>query len=96
MEKDAVAVRTVGEAGEPAQVFRRMRLALHTPDGGLPETAVLEDGYLQMLPGSGCEGTLRPALDRGFSVLLRMNGERAGMGLTGALQGICAAACCPT
>ena len=74
---DRVFCRTVDAYGAEFPLFYRLRLIPHTPDGGLPDYQVLEKGFFQLLPYNGYEETVRPGLDKGFSVLYQANGEEA-------------------
>ena len=87
MKRDTVLCRTIDEAGAPAAIFHRMRIAPHEPDGGLPGYQTLNNGFIQMLPGNGFAGTARPGVDKGFSVLCHFNGRVLPAGLTGVLEG---------
>lgn len=78
---DTVHCRTVDGQGRDAAVFHRIRLIPHAPDHGLPEYAVLDNGFTQLLPYNGYEGQPRPGVDKGFSVLYSTNGTAANTGL---------------
>ena len=84
---DTVYCRTVDENSEPAAIFSRMRLVPHTPDQGLPEYTVLDNGFSQLLPANGYSGTVRPGYDRGFTVQYRINGCADSTGLSANLTG---------
>ena len=86
-QSDTVFCETVDEDGRPAEVFYRMVLEPHAPDAGLPPYTVLENGFTQVLPYNDYEGTLRAGVDKGFSVLYRINGTADRTGLSAKLQG---------
>ena len=86
MDKDAVCVRTVDEDGREARIFSRLWIRPHRPDGGLPGYTLLPRGFIQPLPYNGCEGHIRPGVDKGFSVCWRSDGEE-GKGLDTPLSG---------
>jgi hypothetical protein len=81
MKKDTVFISAVDEDGKPANIFYRMVLAPHTPDNGLPDYKVLDNGFMQILPYNGFEGTARPGTDRAFSVLYRISDDASPCGL---------------
>ena len=85
---DTVYCRTVNAAGEAVSVFQRMLLVPHRPDGGLPEYQVLNNGFSQVLPYNGYTGEVRPGVDKGFSVLYKVDGETEKAGLDTALHGV--------
>ena len=78
---DTVLCETVDEQGRPSSVFHRMILEPHTPDGGLPNYTVWDNGFIQLLPLLDFTDTVRPGVDKGFSVLYRMNGKTDNVGL---------------
>lgn len=80
-ESDTVLCETVDEQGKPTAVFHRMVLIPHTPDNGIPEYTVWDNGFIQPLPHISFDGTLRPGVDKGFSVLYHVNGNTDATGL---------------
>ncbi|MBO4297821.1 MAG: hypothetical protein J5998_03400 [Clostridia bacterium] len=88
MKNDALWCRITDERNAPAALFTRMLIAPHKPDGGLPDYQALDNGFIQMLPYNGFEGNLRPGLDKGFSVLYRLDGRNDGGGLDRPVGGV--------
>lgn len=88
MEKDVVCCRTLDGNGDPAEIFCRMHLVPHQPDGGLPDFTVLPNGFVQLLPYNDFDGKARPGVDKGFSVLYRTNGSLACEGLQSRMNGV--------
>lgn len=84
---DRVFCKTVDENGCETPVFYRMHLIPHKPDGGLPDYNVLDDGFSQLLPYNGYDGTVRPNVDKGFSVRFNINGTAAQKGLNSRIFG---------
>ncbi len=84
---DTVFCETVDEDGHPAEIFSGMLLEPHTPDAGLPDYTVLENGFVQVLPYNEYAGSPRAGVDKGFSVLYRINGTADQTGLSAKLQG---------
>lgn len=78
---DTVFCETVDEQGRSVSVFNRMILEPHTPDSGLPNYTVLNNGFIQRLPVLGATDTVRPGVDKGFSVLYRVMGKTDNAGL---------------
>ena len=81
-DSDALYCRATDASGKDAPLFTRMRLLPHTPDGGLPQYTVLENGFMQLLPYNNFTGQPRPGVDKGFSVLYKTNGQLDSTGLT--------------
>ena len=81
MSRDVVCCRTTDAFGHPAHILTRMRIVPHEPDCGLPPYTVLDDGFMQLLPHNGFDGTVRPGLDKGFSVRCGLDGAPQGRGL---------------
>lgn len=86
-DADRVFCRTTDAYGEEVPLFYRMRLIPHKPDAGLPDYTVLENGFSQLLPYNSYEGTVRPGVDKGFSVLYKINGKAANSGLDSRISG---------
>lgn len=80
-DSDTVYCRATDAAGNDAPIFTRMRMLPHTPDGGLPEYTVLDNGFIQLLPYNGYTDQPRAGVDKGFSVLYKTNGQTAVAGL---------------
>ena len=53
----------------------------------MPPYTVLENGFTQVLPYNDYEGIPRAGVDKGFSVLYRINGTDDRAGLSAKLQG---------
>lgn len=80
-EADRVYCRTVDAYGKEIPLFYRLRLIPHAPDAGLPAYRILPRGFFQLLPYNDYTGTVRPGLDRGFSVFYKNNGGSTDSGL---------------
>ena len=80
-ESDTLFCWTEAADGSPTELFYRLLLVPHTPDGGIPDYTVLANGFRQILPYNGFDGTPRVGVDRGFSVLYHINGATEGRGL---------------
>lgn len=78
---DTVYCRTVDEQGRPVSLFHRMMLVPHKPDAGIPNYTVWDNGFIQLLPHNQFEGTVRPGVDKGFSVLYQVKGKTDQVGL---------------
>lgn len=85
---DTAFCRTVNEQGEPAEVFQRMLLVPHTPDEGLPEYTVCDNGFIQLLPYNDYAGQVRSGVDKGFSVLYETDGKAERTGLKTSFSGM--------
>ncbi len=81
MEEDRVLCETVDGSGATVPLFYRMRIVPNPPDYGLPEAEPLPDGFRQLLPANGYGGVVRPGVDKGFSLLYRLNGTADRRGL---------------
>ncbi len=87
MEEDRVLCETVDGSGATVPLFCRMRIVPNPPDYGLPEAEPLPDGFRQLLPANGYGGVVRPGVDKGFSLLYRLNGTADRGGLDTRLDG---------
>ncbi|MBR6934844.1 MAG: hypothetical protein IKH41_05090 [Clostridia bacterium] len=81
MKGDDIVIRTVNDLGEPANIFYRIMIVPYISDDGLPKFIPLENGFRQLLTYNGYEGTARPGIDKGFSLLYRLNGKTVPAGL---------------
>ena len=80
-DSDTIYCRATDSTGKDTPIFTRIRLLPHTPDEGLPEYTVLDNGFIQLLPYNGYTGEPRPGVDKGFSVLYKTNGQLDTPGL---------------
>lgn len=87
-DADRVYCRTVDAYGQETPLFYRIRLIPHEPDAGLPAYEVRDNGFFQLLPYNGFAGEPRPRVDKGFSVLYRMDGTAANGGLDTRVSGM--------
>ena len=81
MKNDTVCCKTVDESGEPANIFYRLMIVPYHTDDGLPVHTALMNGFIQLLPYNDYDGTVRPGVDKGFSMLYRLNGKKEFSGL---------------
>ena len=88
METDDIVLKTVNDRGEAVNIFYRLMIVPYVPNDGLPRFTPLENGFIQLLTYNGYEGNVRPGVDKGFSMLYRLNGKTVPGGLDLRFAGI--------
>ncbi|MBP3334156.1 MAG: glycoside hydrolase N-terminal domain-containing protein [Clostridia bacterium] len=78
---DTMFCKTVNAKGEPTELFYRIKIMPHTPDAGLPDYTVFENGFTQILPYNNYSGSPREGVDKGFTVRYAVDGTLENMGL---------------